>query len=106
MQKFKQHVSNIVSKQLKIKKAEVFSLIEIPPEESLGDLSLPCFNFSKTLKKSPNEIAENLLLKLKPDIYIRKIEIKGPYLNFFLQPKTIAKLTLKEIGKREVEENE
>ncbi|NCO97767.1 hypothetical protein GW864_01105 [bacterium] len=39
-------------------------MIEIPPENIPGDLTFPCFQISKTLKKAPNEIAKNLAMKL------------------------------------------
>src|SRR6056297_2545740 len=58
--------------------------IVYPPEKNMGDLSLPCFNLAKTLKKNPAQIAEELKKQLKAEEYIAHIENTGAYLNFFL----------------------
>ena len=39
---------------------EIFSMLEYPPEREMGDLALPCFKLSRTLRRSPIEIAERL----------------------------------------------
>ena len=39
---------------------EIMAMLEYPKEESLGDLSLPCFKLSKKLRKSPMQIATEL----------------------------------------------
>jgi arginyl-tRNA synthetase len=72
-------------------------MIEIPPEAEMGDYALPCFAMAKKLKKSPDKIAEDILKKLKPNKNIKKIEAKGPYLNFFVNKDILAEKTLKEI---------
>jgi arginyl-tRNA synthetase len=47
-----------------VKSSDIFSLIEIPPENIPGDVAFPCFQISKTLKKSPNIIAQELATRL------------------------------------------
>ncbi|MGM5482133.1 MAG: arginine--tRNA ligase [Nanobdellota archaeon] len=68
--------------------------IEIPPDSSMGDFAYPCFQLSKIKKKPPAKIAE----ELKENIIIRKpflkVENKGPYLNFFIEPACLAKEVL------------
>jgi len=96
MQLFKERISFLVSSKLKIKE-DLISLIEIPPDQKLGDLSLPCFNLAKTLKKSPVEISKSL--SELSDIYFSKIEAKGPYLNFFINPTILSSIVIKEILK-------
>ena len=97
MQLFKERISFLVSSKLKIKE-DLLSLIEIPPDSKLGDLSLPCFNLAKTLKKSPVEISKEL--SNIQDVYFSKIESKGPYLNFFINPGILSSLILREILKK------
>ena len=97
MQAFKERISFLVSSKLSIKE-DLIPLIEIPPDSKLGDLSLPCFNLAKELKKSPMEISKEL--SLISDIYFSKIESKGPYLNFFINPNILSSLVLKEILKK------
>lgn len=67
-------------------------LIEIPKKSSLGDFSMPCFVFSKTLSKNPSEIAIDFHLKLNKnlDSFLEKIEVLGPFLNFYLNWKKIS----------------
>ncbi|MBD3318408.1 arginine--tRNA ligase [Candidatus Woesearchaeota archaeon] len=66
--------------------------VEIPPDNTLGDYSLPCFAFAKQRKQSPAQIATaflGLLSDNKPP-YISTIETKGPYLNFTLNKTMVA----------------
>jgi arginyl-tRNA synthetase len=58
--------------------------IEVPPDESLGDLSTPVsMSLSKTLKKSPREIAKEIVDSIKDETTFEKIDIAGPgFINF------------------------
>jgi arginyl-tRNA synthetase len=75
------------------------SIIEIPPRPEMGDYSLPCFSLASHFKKSPVEIAQELARKLPLKQPISKIEIKGPYLNFFINKAILAEAIIKEITK-------
>ncbi len=88
-----------LAKELNLKKEEVEKLIEIPPSPELGDYAFPCFVLAKQLKKSPNQIAQELAIKIKSKEF-EKVEAKGPYVNFFLNKSTIAEKTLNEILKQ------
>ena len=72
--------------------------IEMPPNPSLGDYAVPCFATAKTLKKAPNMISAELAKDLSSPMF-EKITATGPYLNFFVDPKEMAKETLLEIHK-------
>lgn len=43
---------------------EIASRLEYPPDEEMGDLSLPCFPLAKELRRSPAAIAEELAGRL------------------------------------------
>ena len=61
---------------------------ETPPSPELGHLSLICFFLSKLLRKPPAKIAEEIsLLSFPPEV--EKVELKGPYLNFFFNADRI-----------------
>lgn len=60
---------------------EVRSMLEYPPDGSMGDLALPCFKLSKSLRRSPMEIASRLAEKLSHPAFA-SIEAVGGYLNF------------------------
>lgn len=86
-------IINLLSKQTKLKKEEIEKLIEIPPNQEMGDYAFPCFILSKTLRKNPVEISMEISRELNKKLpeTIDKIENKGPYINFFVNKKTITK---------------
>ncbi|MBU0615951.1 MAG: arginine--tRNA ligase [Nanoarchaeota archaeon] len=73
--------------------------LEIPPDTSLGDFAFPCFSLAKVYKKAPQQIAEELGKKIQLNEFIDKIEVKGPYLNFFIHKQGIAEDTIKKVLK-------
>jgi len=74
-------------------------VLEVPPDSSLGDFAFPCFHLAKTLKKSPVEIAKDLVSKIKKPKIIAKVVATGPYVNFFLDSSAISDIVLKQILK-------
>jgi len=68
--------------------------LEIPPEE-MGDFAFPCFQLAPIAKKSPNDIAKEISQKIKKDKWIEKIEVKGSYVNFFINKKILQTETIK-----------
>ena len=106
---FKQEIVKLISKQTKLKQQQVENLIEVPPNHEMGDYAFPCFILSKPKtdemwedvekdffkKKNPVEIAQHLAEKIKPTKNIESIKATGPYLNFFINKKELAKQILK-----------
>jgi len=88
---FKQEIIKLLSKQVNLKPKEIERLIEIPPNSEFGDYSFPCFVLSKKLKKSPKDIAQDLVKKIKPTKGIEKIEVKEAYVNFFINKNKLAR---------------
>ncbi|MCX8147386.1 MAG: arginine--tRNA ligase [Candidatus Woesearchaeota archaeon] len=84
-----------MNKKLKIDE----SFLKIPPGPELGDYALPCFAFSKEIKRSPNEIAQELVRKISLKQPISRIDVKGPYVNFFINRQRMAEIVLQEIFK-------
>ena len=63
----KEKVCECVADVLKLVSCEeVLQMMEIPPEESMGDFALPCFGFAKIMRKNPKVIAEELKEKIIP----------------------------------------
>lgn len=89
-----------IVKATKLNKEQVEKLLEVPPNPELGDYAFPCFTLSKKFKKSPVEIAQDLIKKIPLEKNFEKIEDKGPYLNFFLNRKELAKSILTEVQKK------
>ena len=78
---------------------EVLSMLEYPQDPAMGDLALPCFKLSRSLRRSPVQIAGALAEKVS-DPAFSKIEAVGGYLNFFFDGAT---LTSRIIGRVKTE---
>lgn len=74
-------------------------LIEIPQDRSMGDFALPCFSFAKQLKKSPQDIAKDLVAEMTPTDAIHKIEAVGPYVNVSFHTSYVAQEVIQEVMK-------
>ncbi|MBW3000014.1 arginine--tRNA ligase, partial [Candidatus Woesearchaeota archaeon] len=86
---------------IKILKPHVKAKIELeaPPNPDMGDFAFPCFEIAKQLKKKPNEVAQELAKKVKLSKTITKVEVMGPYLNFFLNKAKQSEVLFKQIQK-------
>ena len=84
MDKFREIVAERIAFHTKLSNSEVKALLESPKDVSHGDISFPCFNLSKALKKSPQIIAKELAESLALKNPIKKMEVVGAYINFFI----------------------
>jgi len=91
-------VKKSLGKDLKPDKLDLIT-IDYPPESKMGDYTVPCFLLAKELKKSPVEVAKELASKIKPGQLIKKVQVAGPYLNFFVDRADFIQLVLIEIAK-------
>lgn len=75
--------------------------LESPPRDDFGDLSFPCFNLARKLKRNPNEIALEIGTKIKipKNSAFEKVEVAGPYVNFFYNYSKLSESLLKNITK-------
>ena len=90
MYRYKTLVSELIAAKLEtVEAATVAELLEYPPNPEMGDLSLPCFTFSKTLRKAPQAIAEGLKAELQHEA-IERVDVVGGYLNFHLNKELFA----------------
>ena len=93
---FKKEIIKLLKKEIKEINPD---LIEIPPNPKMGDYAMPCFTFAKAFKKAPNQIAQDLAKKIKPNTNIKQIKANGPYLNFFVNKTKLSEKVLKQIFK-------
>jgi arginyl-tRNA synthetase len=91
------NIIDILKDQVDLPTNELESLVEVPPDEKLGDYAFPCFLLSKKLKRSPEKIAIELVPKLKTTEMIEKIYSIGPYINFKVNKTKLAEVVLFEI---------
>lgn len=93
----KEEIANLIHKALKrisvnVPKDKIKGFIEIPPSPEMGDYAFPCFFLSKIMKEDPQEIALELRGHIKdPPLDLDDIQTKGPYVNFFLNRKSMAR---------------
>jgi len=78
--------------------AEILQLLENPKSAEHGDVAFPAFSLAKVLRKAPNVIACELAEKIKRNNF-EKIEVVGPYINFFMNRGQVSKEVLREIAK-------
>lgn len=55
-----QYLSDVLGE---LSEEELLKTMELPPEEKMGDLALPCFVMAKKMRKSPAQIASELVEK-------------------------------------------
>lgn len=70
-----------------------------PPSPELGDYSFNCVLLLRD-RRSPEAAAakaKDLAKRLKPKKYVTKIEVSGPYINFFIDKAKFSALVLREI---------
>lgn len=72
------------------------ALLEVPPDNKLGDFAFPCFKLSKALRMGPPMIAQKLAAAIdRPEVCTAQ-PVNG-YLNFFLNRGNFAKDTLQKV---------
>ena len=86
-----QYLSEVL---VNVSEEELLKTMEIPPEETMGDLALPCFVMAKKMRKNPAQIASELVDKLKEQkdtLGIEKAENVGAYCNIYLKRDVFVK---------------
>ena len=96
MTDFKKAIGLIIEKSAGIKID--LSILSIPPDPKMGDYSLPCFTLAKEMKKSPQQVAEEIVRKIAIVQPIVRVDIKGPYINFFVNKAILAQEILSRIN--------
>lgn len=99
---FKSYIAEKIAAATEGDKENIFTLIEKPKDEAMGDAAFPCFSLSKVLRKAPNMIAAELAEKITADDVIGEVKAVGGYLNFFFNKK----LFVSEIAEKVLEEGE
>ena len=60
MKNIKAKIAEYISKKFEVEAPMIESMLEYPPDSKMGDLSLPCFKLSKSLRKAPPAIAADI----------------------------------------------
>ncbi len=111
MIEFKQKLSSALAAAIAAKfpnaaltAGEIAAMLEYPPDTSMGDVALPCFKMSKSLRAGPPMIASAIAEVLNADLpdFIGSVAVAGGYLNFkvsdsYLVGKTLAAIENKDV---------
>ncbi len=89
-----QAIYEVVKADLTLEQVE--RLLENPKSADHGDVAFPTFALAKVYRKAPQQIAQDLAEKIAPDNF-EKIEVVGPYLNFFMDKKVVSQTILHQI---------
>lgn len=94
---YKKLIAAALTKGAGLSEDEIAGMLEIPPDKAMGDFALPCFKLARVLRKAPPAIAEELAALKMPEC-IQRVEVKGGYLNFFMDKTAFAKDVLGAVG--------
>ncbi|PYI56670.1 arginine--tRNA ligase [Paenibacillus flagellatus] len=98
---YKTIVAELVASLLEgVDAGTIEAMTEVPPNPEMGDLSLPCFKLSKTLRRSPQQIADELARSLPPHPAFEKAVAAAGYLNVFFNKKSFAESVLNDIREK------
>ena len=75
---------------------DIFGMLEYPPDKTMGDLALPCFRLSKSLRRSPVDIAKTLAENISCEEFSEITALNG-YLNFRISAAAFAKRVVADI---------
>ena len=95
MLQFAHKIAQAVAADLTGDADAVAALMTVQPDISRGDISLACFQFSRDLRKKPNEIAQAVCRRAVECPVVAKAEPAGGYANFFLRREHVLSEALK-----------
>lgn len=77
---------------------QIEQLLENPKSVAHGDVAFPAFSLAKIYRKAPQQIAAELAEKIDGTNF-EKIEVVGPYLNFFMNKEAVSQAVIGEVVK-------
>jgi len=80
-------IFDVVKDDLTIEQVE--RLLENPKSAEHGDVAFPTFSLAKIYRKAPQQIASELAEQID-DTAFEKVEVVGPYINFFMDKKKVS----------------
>ena len=100
---FKKHLScslknvlDSINSSHGLNEESIMQMLEYPPDDKMGDIALPCFKLSKTLRMSPVIISEKIASELN-DENIERIETVNGYLNLYIKKSYFSGQILKTV---------
>lgn len=78
---------------------EIFDMLEYPPDKTMGDLALPCFKLSRSLRRSPVQIAQTLANEISCPEF-SEISATNGYLNFKIDGTAFSRRVVSDVLKK------
>ena len=94
---FKDKIAEQIASITKLDKNELYEYIEMPSDNNMGDYAFPCFKLAKSMRKSPQIIANELKDGIILSDEFEKIEVVNGYINFFINNKKLIENILNEV---------
>ena len=94
---FKEKIAEQIASITKLDKNELYEYIEMPSDNKMGDYAFPCFKLAKSMRKSPQIIANELKDGIILSDEFEKIEVVNGYINFFINNKKLIENILNEV---------
>ena len=84
---YREHIHNLIAQVVKQTYSHECAAVQLtaPPSFDMGDITFPCFELAKVLKKSPVDIAQKLTEIIEADDVIKKLEAENTQLREALQ---------------------
>lgn len=86
---FTETIAKAIAKNIPLTTEAIEAMLEVPPEQALGDYAFPCFTLAKEMKQAPQLIAQELAKKLCAEKLFTEVKAVGPYVNIFLKREAV-----------------
>jgi len=86
-----------IKKKIEQKYPEIVVVFSATPDVETGHLSIPCFTFSRLLRRSPGDIALELSAVINELNFMDKTEVKGGYLNCFIEKEQLFRRIIEDV---------
>ena len=88
MKDFKLEIAQLLNSKINsLSVEEIYSMVEVPSNTTMGDYAFPCFKLAKELRKAPPMIAKDIVDTLENVDFLEKVENVNAYINFFVNCK-------------------
>ncbi|KOP82680.1 arginine--tRNA ligase [Cytobacillus solani] len=99
---YKMALADVLYDQLKdhLKKSKLLNMIEIPKFANMGDLAFPCFELANIYRKSPQNIALELVQNVELSNCFQNAVAASGYINVFLNKSEVSSRIIQEVISR------
>jgi arginyl-tRNA synthetase len=82
---------------LPLERAQVESLLAVPPDPKMGDYALPCFVLGGPMYRTPSAVAADLAARFRAGRAVLACEATGPYANFRVDRRAMTEHVLRQV---------